>query len=613
MPMDLPSPQSYPFPLEGDIRSAQRDSSWPQVVANLAALYGEHADFDDFLARLVACIDAARAARPQRLKTLDAARAADPDWFLSPSAIGYSAYVERFGGNLQGVVKNIPYLQRLGVRYLHLLPFWKARDGDNDGGFAVADFRQVRPDLGATADLAALTEALADAGIALCADFVLNHTSDDHPIALAALGGDARARGFYHLVSDPAEVAEWEADLAQVFPETAPGNFTWRAELSAYVWTTFYPFQWDLNWSNPEVFLEMASAMLDLANLGVEAFRLDSAAYLWKEKGGPSKALPQCHLILQALRGVCEAVAPCVKLKSEVIGPVAETAPFLGDKDHPECHLAYHAGLMTAGWAALAEGDGDLIRRVFAEAPPPPPHAGWITYVRCHDDIGWQSLAPQMAHLSAEARAARLRKIAAFYDSGATYARGVAFQTSGSGVHGLNGMAASLTGFETGDPWALARLRLLYGLAFAAGGLPLIYMGDELGQLNDPSYRDDPVRQHEGRWLHRPAFDAARAEQQKAESGDVLAMFEALRRARMALPPLTPDTAPLVVEMEVPGLLAFSRGADALCLFNFSGEAIPIRRIVFPQGTDVFTSRPSAAIDQLTPFGMVWLTRGPAA
>ena len=180
-------------------------------------------------------------------------------------------------------------------------------------------------------------------------------------------------------------------------------------------------------------------------------------------------------------------------------------------------------------------------------------------------------------------------------------------------MHGLNGMAASLTGFETGDPSALARLRLLYGLAFAAGGLPLIYMGDELGQLNDPSYQDDPDRRHEGRWLHRPAFDAARADGQDAESSAVLAMFEALRRARMALPPLTPDTVPLVVEMEVPSLLAFSRGVDALCLFNFSSEAIPIKRVVFPLGTDVFTSRPSAAIDHLAPFDMVWLTRGPAA
>ena len=585
---------------------------WPRLKAILSDLYGDHPRFSDFESRLLTVMRDAAAARAGRLVALDDRRTAEPDWLLASDTIGYSAYVERFGANLAGVQAKIPYLQSLGVRYLHLLPFWKARAGDNDGGFAVSDFREVREDLGDRADLEALCRALSEAGIALCADFVLNHTADDHAWARAALAGEAWAKDLYHLVPDRAAVEAWEASLGQVFPSTAPGNFTWRDELGAYVWTTFYPFQWDLNWSNPQVFCEMAATLLDLANLGIEGFRLDSAAYLWKRQGSACKALPECHQILRALRQVAEITAPAIRLKSEVIGPVAESAPFLGSKSEPECHLGYHAGLMTAGWASLAEKDADLVRRVLADAPDTPTGAGWVTYVRCHDDIGWMTLAPQIAAADLDSKKDRLRAVARVFDSGEGYARGEAFQAADSqSVHGLNGMAASLTGFETGDPLALARLGLLYGLSFAAGGMPLIYMGDELGQLNDPSFSDDPERRHEGRWLHRPMFDAAEAQHPGPRAAAVQNLFRTLTAARRNLPPLCPETTPRPVENTPGALLAVKRGQDTLLLFNFSEDPLPVADLIekldFSRGQDILTGRAARDAACLPAHGQAWI------
>jgi amylosucrase len=590
---------------------ARLSSRRARLAHLLGNLYGAAPDFQPWLQSIERVMREASLNRPPHLHQLDEQRLAAPDWLLAPEALGYSAYVERFGGDLAGVQARIPYLKALGVRYLHLLPFWKARQGDSDGGFAVSDFLTVREDVGTNDDLRALTRALSEAGIALCADLVLNHTADDHAWAKAALTGDQTAQGFYHLLNDAAEVEQWEAGLKEVFPETAPGNFTWRDELKAYVWTTFYPFQWDLNWSNPAAFKAMSAVVLDLANMGIEAFRLDSAAYLWKRKGSASKSEPQCHLILQALRLICEIVAPAIRLKAEVIAPVSEAAPFLGSAQAPECHLAYHAGLMTAGWASLAEEDADLARRVLADAPPPPEGAGWITYVRCHDDIGWMTLKPQIDQ-SPDRAPGRLERIADHFIQG--YGQGEKFQAgSGPAVHGLNGMAASLVGLTdeaqgTEAELALSRLLLLNGLALAAGGMPLIYMGDELAQTNDETWREDSLRAHEGRWLHRPEFDEASARAPEGHARLVRTGLEALLKARQRLPALTPHTAPQVLDVGSDPVLAFTRSDTTLCLFNFSAQPRQVR-LPHDKWRNLLNDETVQADLFLSAYGMAWLMK----
>ncbi|MCC4620716.1 amylosucrase [Xanthomonas cassavae CFBP 4642] len=572
--------------LQASTLLARFDHHAPRLLAALHSLYGERSGYAQWLTRWLGALSSNARQRPQALQQLDATRR--PGWFGEQHILGYSAYVDRFAGTLQGVAERVPYLQELGVRYLHLLPFLRARAGDNDGGFAVSDYGQVEPSLGNNDDLIALTTRLREAGISLCADFVLNHTADDHAWARAARAGDTRYLDYYHHFADRQLPDQYDATLVQVFPHTAPGNFTWVEATGQWMWTTFYPYQWDLNWSNPAVFGEMALAMLRLANLGVEAFRLDSTAYLWKRPGTNCMNQPEAHTLLVALRAVADIVAPSVAMKAEAIVPMAELPPYFGigaDQGH-ECHLAYHSTLMAAGWSALALQRGDILHNVITHSPPLPANCAWLSYVRCHDDIGWNVLQHEAAGNAAQPPFA-LRDVARFYanEVPGSYARGERFQSSGDGVHGTNGMAAALTGIqaavESADAAAVAlavdRLILLYALALAMPGVPLIYMGDELGLPNDTSYRSDPERRHEGRWLHRPAMDWQRAAQRhddRSLAGQIYQRLHALIQQRSALPALAADRPLGSVTLNDPKLFALTRGDSFIAIHNFSDQPL---------------------------------------
>ena len=516
---------------------------------------------------------AARAGdRPAALVALDAAREADPTWFRAPEMLGYSAYVDRFGGTIAGVAARIDYLAGLGVRYLHLLALLKARAGDSDGGFAVADYLAVEPRLGDIAGLEALAANLRGAGISLCVDFALNHTADDHAWAQAARAGDPGYRDFYIVLDDAAEVAAREAELGQVFPVTAPGNFTHVPDLG-WVWTTFYPFQWDLNWANPRLFAAMLDTMLRLANHGVEAFRLDSIAFVWKQAGTDSRNRPEVHAIVRALRAAIDIVAPGVLLKGEAIVPTRDVIPYFGTADAPECHLLYDNSLMVAGWTALVEGSAQVPRAIQAETVSLPPAANWLTYARCHDDIGWGALIGDLAAFET-APERRLKAVAAALEGGG-FGRGEPFQVEGGGLHGTNGTLASLAGLDGAvddgaAARAIARIRLLHALMIASGGLPAIYMGDEAAMLNDHRYRDDPSRAHEGRWLHRPAMDWKRPVGDAAIR--VRADLAALMRARVAADGMGPS---LVWPTGDDAVLGLQAGAD-IVLINFADRSAAI-------------------------------------
>ena len=450
--------------------------------------------------------------RPAVLRALDCQRQHNPDWFVAPDMIGYSTYVDRFAGTLKGVEDHIGHLSALGVRYLHLLGVLRAREGDSDGGFAVADYLSVEPRLGTMHEFEALTAALRDARISLCVDLALNHTADQHAWAKAAQAGDPFYRDFY-IVMDPDEAFRREAELSQVFPATAPGNFTFVRTMKGCVWTTFYPYQWDLNWANPEVLLAILDTMLRLANHGVEAFRLDSIAFLWKAAGTDCRNRPEAHYIVRALRAALAIVAPAVLLKAEAIVPTRFVAPYFGeDEGHgfePECHLVYNNSLMVAGWVALTEQSVELPNAILKASGGLPKAGNWVSYARCHDEIGWATVAADLAQ-SGDAAELRLRNAARFLEgAGDSWARGEPFQSDGSALHGTSGMFASLAGLEAAVTpaeceTAFRRIMLLNALSVASGGLALIYMGDELGLLNDRSYLADPLKAHEGRWLHRP-------------------------------------------------------------------------------------------------------------
>ena len=583
----------------------------------LTGLYGARADFLPWLGDLMEAVGRLHAARPLQLQQQDAARLDQPDWFVSQQMLGYSSYVKRFGGSLRGVAARIPHLRELGVTYLHLLPFLHPRAGDSDGGFAVASFDDVDPMLGTNSDLEALTAQLRAAGISLCSDLVLNHVADDHAWAIGAARGDLRLQEFFHVFPDRVMPERHERTLGQVFPQAAPGNFTFNAAMQSWVWTTFYPYQWDLNYANPAVFAEMVATLLRLANRGIEVFRLDSTAFLWKREGSNSMNQPEAHSLLQAIRAIVEIAAPGVLLKAEAIVPTAKLPAYFGSQTAPECHLAYHSSLMAAGWGALAEQDTDLLHKVIAATPALPPAASWLSYVRCHDDIGWNVLLAEAGAEGADG-AARLTRISRFFaGADGSYAAGVAFQNAAqNAAPGSNGMAASLVGLDTAHTdeerqLALRRLLLLHGLALSFGALPVLFMGDELGMLNDYSYALRADRAMDSRWLQRPRFDELRLEQRYDPGTLPGQVFMALRQMialRQRHHALAADAPRMLQKTSHPGLLALARGSRFLNLSNFSGLALT-HDLGDTEWVDGLSGDACSAEITLQPWAMLWLER----
>lgn len=523
----------------------------PELESALRGLYGDRASAT--ADRLIETARRRHVMRPGGLRERDRDRSLHPDWFQLPERVGYMAYVDKFGGDLAGVRQRIPHLTELGVDVLHLLALFAARVGDNDGGYAVRDY--LRPDErnGTTEDLDALISSLHGADINLCADFVINHTSDDHDWARQALAGSKYHQGLFHMFDGRVEPEAYEASLPEVFPHMAPGNFTWRSDIEKWVWTTFREFQWDLNWSNPDVMCEIGDVALALANLGVDVLRLDAIAFTWKRLGTNCQNQPEAHLVAQALRAVVGIGAPATVLLAEAIVGPADLVGYLGrhELERHECHLAYHNQLMVQAWSMLATGESRLARIALARLPDPPATTTWFTYVRCHDDIGW-AIDDHDAEASGVSGAGHRAFLAAYYrgDFPGSVARGVPFATNlGTGDERTNGMTAALVGataaIEAADTdaldVALARAKLLYGIAFGHGGIPVIYMGDEFGQGNDLAALDDPELAGDSRWVHRPAFDGDGATKRLDVDGLAGRLWSSLRHlvdARRACPQL---------------------------------------------------------------------------
>jgi amylosucrase len=507
----------------------------------LVALYGGDSRFREQFGALLEAIAAAALARDPELRRLDHEREITPDWLQREQTVGYVCYVDRFAGTLAGVRDRLPYLRELGVTYLHLMPLLAARPEPNDGGYAVADYGAVEPSLGTMEDLRALAADLRAHGMALCVDVVVNHTAREHAWARAAMEGDARRLAYYRTFPDRVEPDEYERTLPEVFPDIAPGSFSWVPELGRWVWTTFHEYQWDLDYTNPEVFRAMAQVVLDLANLGVDVLRLDAVPFMWKRKGTDCQNQPEVHQLLQALRAVARIAAPAVGFKAEAIVSPAQLVTYLGSGRHEgkECDLAYNNVLMALLWSALASTRVTLMTHVLGTMPAVPPGAGWVTYVRCHDDIGW-AITPEDASAVGEDAHLHRRFLSDFYagDFPGSFARGARFQhDEASGEARTSGMTASLAGLEAAlssadelaRELAIRRMLVLHAVAFAHGGLPLIYMGDELGLLNDPAWAADERHRNDNRWMHRPPMDWTAAERRHLPGSGQAALWDGMR------------------------------------------------------------------------------------
>ena len=457
--------------------------------------------------------------RSKELKQRDQERILRPDWFQDPNAIGYVCYTDLFAGDLQGIRKRINYLKGLGVTYLHLMPLLNPRPGNSDGGYAVMDYKSVRSDLGTMNDLAELAADLHDAGISLTLDLVLNHVAKEHEWAQKARNGEEKYQNYFYVFPDRKIPDEYEKSLPEIFPTFAPGNFTYYQDLQKWVWTTFNEFQWDVNWSNPNLFLEYVDIIGYLANQGTDCVRLDAIAFIWKRLGTNCQNQPEVHAITQALRAISKIVTPSLIYKAEAIVGPQDVVHYLGQGSHAGkvSDLAYHNSLMVQIWSALAARDSRLLNTALSRFAPVPTTSAWATYLRCHDDIGW-------AIDDADAAAAGINGgghrnfCAEFYanEFEGSFARGVHFQSNPlTGDRRTSGSAASLIGIqralENNDAadlsTAINRLICAYAIVFGFGGIPLLYMGDELGMLNDESYKLDPAKSDDNRWIHRPKMN----------------------------------------------------------------------------------------------------------
>lgn len=550
----------------------------PDLCEALSQLYGERAD--ELCARVLNQLLEAAAVRPPELALLDHRREIDPGWFQHQGMQGYVAYTDRFAGSLATLGGRLPHLRELGVTYLHLMPLLRPREGENDGGYAVADFREVDPRLGTMTELRDVATTLRAQGISLCLDLVLNHTAREHRWARGWLAGENAYADFYTAFPDRTVPDAFDATIVSVFPDRAPGSFTWvpeaRGGAGGWVWTTFWPYQWDLNWANPEVLLAVLGEVLFLAEQGVECFRMDAVPFLHKRLGGSGQNEPEAHAVLQALHAAVTTAAPAVVFQAEAIVAPDELVGYLGahtregrPRFRPECELAYHNQLMVLLWSSLATSDALLARRALTRMAPIPPSTSWVTYSRCHDDIGWAVSDLDATAVGWDGPSHR-RFLNDFY-SGAfpgSFARGALFQEDPvTGDARISGSAAALCGVysaRTADEQRAAerRLVLLSAVTHGWGGLPVVYSGDELAQDNDTSYLDDPQLREDNRWMHRPFLDDAalvRREDLTTVAGRVFDCTRRIITARKQVQALAAGAPTVVLDVDDTRVLAWRR------------------------------------------------------
>lgn len=560
------------------------EAHFPQLFELLVTLYGGRYDFYWHLERILALAAQMWLDRPSALKELDRQRESNPTFFHSQQMLGGVYYVDLFAGDLKRLRKKIPYFKELGLTYLHLMPLFKAPEEKSDGGYAISDYRQVDPKLGTMDDLRTLATELRHEGISLVLDFVFNHTSDEHRWALSALQGDVEYQDYYFIFPDRAMPDAYDRTLREIFPDQHPGGFSYRPEIDKWVWTTFNSFQWDLNYQNPAVFREMAGEMLYLANVGCEVLRLDALAFVWKRMGTVCEGLPEAHLLVKAFNAVLRIAAPSLLFKSEAIVHPDEVARYISSE---ECQLSYNPLLMALLWNSLATREIRLLRQSMGHRFKIAEETAWVNYIRCHDDIGWTFDDGDAAALWINGYDHR-RFLNSFYTGRfeGSFARGLPFQENPrTGDARISGSLASLAGLEqalqnqdsTQIELAIRRILLMHAIIFSIGGVPLIYLGDEVGTLNDYGYRDDLGKAGDSRWVHRPEIDWEQMERRhdpKSVEGRIFGGLKHLIDLRKSTPAFAGNRMDVinVGNDHVFGYIRTHEGQRAVVLANFSEQ-----------------------------------------
>ncbi len=612
------------------------------IYSLFTRLYGKRADLRQQLLSLVKTLAHQYLQRPLALKALDLAREKNHTWYLNQNWVGMTFYADGFAQDLQGVEEKITYFQELGINLIHIMPLLKCPETENDGGYAISDFRQINPRLGSLYDLQSLAQKMHHQDILLVLDVVVNHTSDQHEWAIRARQGERKYQDYYYTFENRDIPDMFEKTLPEVFPEHSPGNFTWDEAMGRWVMTVFHHYQWDLNYSNPAVFIEMLDILLFWANQGADILRLDAVAFLWKKIGSISQNEPEAHWILQLFKDCCQVSAPGVLFIAEAIVAPVEVVKYFGEDavTARECELAYNATLMALLWDAVATKSAKLLNQGVKNLPDKLDGSTWLNYIRCHDDIGlgfsdtdiWLAGYDPASH----------RQFLINYFTGSlpeSDARGLPFgKNKKNNDTRISGTLTSLIGLETAleqqDPvkieTIIQHILLLYGIIFSFGGIPLIYYGDEIGNLNDYSYVSVLGKANDSRWAHRPKIDWQKAACRHEVGSVEYRIFTALRRmiaVRKEIPEFQDFNNRQLIDLDNPHLFAYFRHhphqrSRVLVLANFDAHSHYLDLPTVPAFADLSCEHlydlhggksPALFKDRLVlpAYGFYWLTEMP--
>ncbi len=550
-------------------------------------LYMELYNNGDMFAELCGNMERFYQERGRKLKSMDSDRESRSDWYKSNDMLGMMFYIDNFAGNMKGVASRLDYIEQCNVNYIHLMPFLDTTKGKSDGGYAVSDFRKVQENLGSMEDLDNLTAACHKKGINVCMDFVMNHTSEDHEWAKKARQGDGEYMSRYFFFCNDEIPSLYERTVPQVFPTTAPGNFTWLPDCGHYVMTTFYPYQWDLNYRNPRVFNEMMYNFLYLANRGIDIIRIDAVPYIWKELNTSCRNLPQVHTIVRMMRMIGEIVCPGILLLGEVVMEPEKVVPYFGTVEKPECHMLYNVTTMATTWHTVATRDVRLLKRQLDIVNSLPKEYVFLNYLRCHDDIGWGLDYGTLKGEGLEERSHKKYLNDYFQGyAGGSNSRGELYNADPvTGDARFCGTTASMCGIEKAgfeqDKDAMARAIdedvMLHAYMFMQSGIPVLYGGDEIGQVNDYTYKDDPDKAADSRYIHRGAMNwelAKNREDSDTVEGKLFGRLKALEEIRKREKVFVSGADTWTIETWEKAVLCMGRyyeGEKLIGLFNFSG------------------------------------------
>ncbi len=565
-------------------------------------------------------------ARKQKLHNRDAKRIKEAEWFKKKDMLGMMLYIDNFAGNLKGVQTKLDYLKECNVNCIHLMPFLDSPEGRSDGGYAVADFRKVKPELGTMEDLADLTDACHAKDMNVCMDFVMNHTSEDHEWAKRARNGEGEYMSRYFFYENDEIPKKYEETVPQVFPTTAPGNFTYLPELNHYVLTTFYPYQWDLNYKNPRVFNEMMYNFLFLANQGIDVIRIDAVPYIWKELGTPSRNLPQVHTIVRMMRMIGEIVCPSVILLGEVVMEPEKVVPYFGTVEKPECHLLYNVTTMATTWHTVATQDIRLLKKQMDIVNGLPKEYGFLNYLRCHDDIGWGLDFETLKEYGME-EIAHKRFLNDFFTgkTEGSVSRGELYNDDPVTMDArFCGTTASMCGIETALKEdnaekleeAVRMDVMLHAYMLVQSGIPMLYSGDEIAQLNDNHYKENPQKAEDSRYIHRGEFLWENAKKRKEKHSveeivfDSLAKLEKIRRNETVFDTKADVYTYDVKDNKILGILREDKNTRFIGLFNFGNEPRTAWMQEEGEFEELFTGKKIELKDvELNAHGFVWAVR----